>query len=252
MEEELNKHREHLEELVEVRTAELNKINKQLKKEITDRKQAEEQIKTSLNEKEVLLQEVHHRVKNNMQIISSLLKLQSKHVKDKKVLELFKSTQSRVQSMAVIHERLYRSKDFARVDFTEYVQILVNHLFSSYGIDPKTIKLHVHIKDVLLDINAAIPCGLIINELISNSLKYAFPGNRKGEIEIVMHLLNKNEMELIVSDNGIGLPKDVDYRNTESLGLHLVAILAEDQLHGEIKLDRTKGTSFQLRLRVKQ
>jgi two-component sensor histidine kinase/CheY-like chemotaxis protein len=216
------------------------------------REQAEKQIKASLREKEVLLQEIHHRVKNNMQIISSLIKLQSRHIKDEQALEKFMSTQNRVQSMAIIHDRLYRSKDFARVDFAEYALSLANHLFSMYGIDQSTTKLKTDIKDIFLNINTAIPCGLIINELVSNSLKHAFPDSKKGEIKITMHALNKKEIELTVTDNGIGLPKDIDIRKTESLGLHLVTILAEDQLHGKIKLDRTKGTSFQIKLRVKQ
>lgn len=220
--------------------------------DISEHKRAEEKIKASLKEKEVLLQEVHHRVKNNMQIISSLFNLQSRRIKDKKAYEIFKSSQNRVRSMALIHERLYQSKDFARIDCTEYVQVLTRHLFSSYGINPNVIKLNINIKDVLMDINTAIPCGLIINELVSNSLKHGFPGGKKGEIKIAMHPLNENEIELIVSDNGIGLPEEVDFRDTESLGLHLVTILAEDQLHGEIKLDRTRGTSFHIRFRVKR
>jgi PAS domain S-box-containing protein len=220
--------------------------------DITERKQAEEQIKASLREKDVLLQEIHHRVKNNMQIISSLIKLQSRHIKDEQALETFMSTQNRVLSMAIIHDRLYRSKDFARVDFAEYALSLANHLFSVYGIDLSTTKLKTDIKDIFLDINTAIPCGLIINELVSNSLKHAFPDSKKGEIKITMRALNKKEIELTVTDNGIGLPKDIDIRKTESLGLHLVTILAEDQLHGKIKLDRTEGTSFQIKLRVKQ
>lgn len=215
---------------------------------ITERRKAEEKIKRSLREKEVLLQEIHHRVKNNMQIISSLHKLQSKQIKDKQALEIFKSTQNRVKSMALIHERLYQSKDFARVDLADYVRSLTSNLFSSYGISRAAIKLNIDIKDVSLDINTAIPCGLIINELVSNSLKHGFPDGEKGEINIIMHPSNENKIALIVSDNGIGIPEEVDFRNTESLGLHLVTILAENQLHGEIKLDRTKGTRFQIRL----
>ena len=237
---------------IKKRSEQLKEINIKLNEQISIRKKAEEQIKASLREKEVLLQEIHHRVKNNMQIISSLLKLQSRQSGDEKIVETFKSTQNRVQSMAIIHDRLYRSKDFARVDFDEYVHSLANHLFSVHGIDPSTTKLKTDIKDIFLDINTAIPCGLIINELVSNSLKHAFPKGEKGEIKIAMHPSNKNEVELIVSDNGVGLPKEMDFRATESLGLHLVTILAEDQLHGDIKLDRTRGTSFQIKLRVKQ
>jgi PAS domain S-box-containing protein len=220
--------------------------------DITEKKRAADQIKASLKEKEVLLQEVHHRVKNNMQIISSLFNLQSGRIKDKQAFEIFKSSQNRVRSMALIHERLYQSKDLTRVDFAEYSQSLATHLFSSYGINPDVIKFYINIKDVFLDINTAIPCSLIINELVSNSLKYAFPGNKKGEIKIAANPPNKNEVELIVSDNGVGLPKKMDFRKTDSLGLHLVNLLAEDQLHGNIKLDRTKGTSFHIRFKVKR
>jgi len=220
--------------------------------DITERKRSEDQIRASLKEKEILLQEVHHRVKNNMQIISSLFSLQSGHIKDKQAFEIFKSSQHRVRSMALIHERLYQSKDFTRVDFAEYAQSLSSHLFSSHGINPGAVKLNLKIKDVFLDLNTAIPCGLIINELVSNSLKHAFTEDKKGKIEIAMHPLNKDEMEVIVSDNGVGLPKKVDFRKTDSLGLHLVNILAEDQLHGDIKLDRTKGTSFHIRFKVKR
>ena len=219
---------------------------------IIEEKQAKEQIKASLNEKEVLLQEIHHRVKNNMQIISSLVKLQSRHITDNDALETFRSTQNRVRSMALIHERLYQSKDFARVDFDEYVRCLASNLFNAYTVAPGDINLRINIKDVLLDINTAIPCGLIINELVSNSLKHAFPNGKKGEIQIFMHPLNKNDIELTVSDNGVGVPENVDFRNTESLGLHLVTILAEDQLHGEIKMERNEGTKFHIRLRIRK
>jgi PAS domain S-box-containing protein len=218
-------------------------------RDITERKRAEEQIIASLREKEILMQEIHHRVKNNMQIISSLSKLQSRHLKDEKMLELFKSTQNRVQSMAIIHDRFYKSKDLARVDFAEYVHSLANHLYSVHGIDQKDIKLNLRVQDVYLDINTAIPCGLIINELVSNSLRHAFPKGKKGKIEIAMSPSSKSEIELIVSDSGIGIPKELDFRKTESLGLHLVAILAEDQLHGKIELNREKGTEFQIQIR---
>jgi two-component sensor histidine kinase len=154
--------------------------------------------------------------------------------------------------MAIIHEKLYKSKDFAGVDFAGYIQILAKHLFNVYGVDPKAIKININIKDVLLNINTAIPCGLIINELLSNSLKYAFPDGKKGEISIAIHPIDKNEMELIVNDNGVGLPEEIDIKHTESLGLHLVTILVEDQLQGDIKLDRTGGTRFYIRIKVSQ
>ena len=185
-----------------------------------------------------------------MQIISSLIKLQSQVVMDEKALETFKSTQNRVRSMALVHDSIYKSKDLTRVDVAEYVQGLSDYLFNIYGSDPKAIKLNVNIKNVFLDINTAIPTGLIINELVSNSLKHAFPKGKKGEIKVAMHPLNKKEIELIVSDNGIGLPKKLDFRNTKSLGLHIVSLLAENQLHGEIVLNRDSGTEFQIKIKM--
>ncbi len=219
--------------------------------DITKRKKAEEKIKASLREKEVLLNEVHHRVKNNMQIISSLLSLQSAQTKDKQALKTLKECQNRIKSIALIHGRLYQSGDFAKVDFTEYVQSIVTHLYRSYGINSNTIQLDLKIKDIYLDLNAAIPCALIINELLTNSLKHGFPDGRKGKINIVIQPLNKGKCEMIISDNGIGLAEEIDISETESLGLHLVNILAKDQLDGDIKLDRTKGTHFCIQFETK-
>ncbi len=216
-----------------------------LRRDITERKRAEEQIKASLNEKEVLLKEIHHRVKNNMQVIISLLNLQSKHVKDKHDLEIFKDSQNRVKSMALIHEELYQSEDLARIDLAEYVQNVTSHLFNMYRVSPAAIKLVADIKDDPLDINTAIPCGLIINELVSNSLKYAFPNNREGEIQIKLYASKDDTFSLIVRDNGIGLPEDLDFRDTESLGLQLVVALVE-QLKGTVELDRSEGTAFEI------
>ena len=221
-------------------------------RDITERKRTEEQIKTSLKEKEILLQEIHHRVKNNMQIISSLLNLQSRHIKDKQSLELFKSSQNRVKSMALIHERLYQSKDFNKVDVADYVRGLTNHLFITFGVNKDIISLKVNIKNIFLNVDTAIPCGLIINEIVSNSLKHAFPDGKKGEIKISVHPLNKNEVELVVSDNGVGMPEEMDLKSTSSLGLNLVSMLVKDQLHGEIKLDKKGGTTFRFRLSIKK
>jgi len=214
-------------------------------RDITERKRTEEQIKASLREKEVLLKEIHHRVKNNMQVIISLLNLQSKHVKDKHDLEIFKDSQNRIKSMALIHDKLYQSKDLASIDFAEYTENLVSHLFNTYSVSSSAIKLVADIKDVALDINTAIPCGLIINELISNSLKYAFPDGQEGEILIKLYASKDDTFTLIVCDNGIGLPEDLDFRNTESLGLQVVVALVE-QLKGTIELDRSEGTAFKI------
>ncbi len=209
------------------------------------RLQTEDQIKASLKEKEVLLREIHHRVKNNLQIISSLLNLQSRYIKDKQVLHVFKESQDRIKSMVLIHKKLYQSKDLARIDFAEYIRSLIADLFRSYKADYDLITLKTNIDDVFLGIDTAIPCGLIINELVSNSLKYAFPEDGQGEIRIDLHWEKEGKFTLIVSDSGVGFPKDLDFRNTESLGLQLACTLV-DQLQGTIGLDRTGGTKFKI------
>jgi PAS domain S-box-containing protein len=223
-------------------------------KDITARKKAEDRLKQSLKEKEVLLQEVHHRVKNNMQIISSLLKLQSRQIKNKKAVEMFKDSQQRIKSMALVHERLYRSDDLASIDFKAYVNALVKDLFRSYKNNNGNVKFNVAVKNVSLGIDYAIPCGLIISELVSNSLKYAFPkdfnNSKQNEINIKLCSRGKNEIELTVSDNGVGIPPDLNYKKTKSLGLHLVNLLVEDQFQGNLKLSRAKGTNFQIRFKV--
>lgn len=213
--------------------------------DITERKRAEEQIRTSLREKEVLLKDIHHRVKNNMQIILSLLRLQSEHVNDKSDLELFNDCQSRVMSMTLVHKTLYQSGNLAEVDFADYIQSLAGHLFHAYNVSVATPKLSIDIKDVSLGIGAAIPCGLIITELVSNSLKYAFTEGTRGEIKIAMQPIKENEIELVVSDDGIGLPNDFDFLDSESLGLQLVVALVQ-QLKGTIELDRSSGTEFKI------
>jgi len=218
--------------------------------DITERKRAEEEIQASLKEKEVLLDEIHHRVKNNLQVISSLLRLQSGYIEDERYAEMFKESQSRVQSMALIHDKLYQSSDLARIDFGEYIKGLAGALFKSHGSEAARIALKTEVEGIVLGANHAMPCGLIVNELVSNSLKHAFPKGRRGEIRIAMRPTAENELELVVSDNGIGVPEDLDFRNMESLGLQLVTILAEDQLGGQIELDRTGGTRFQIRFGV--
>ncbi|MBU7029835.1 MAG: PAS domain-containing protein [Theionarchaea archaeon] len=211
--------------------------------DITERKRAEEKIKQSLHEKEVLLREIHHRVKNNLQVVSSLLNLQSEYVKDGQYKKMFGESQNRIQSMALIHEKLYQSENLAEIDFKEYIISLVNGLVRSYEVTADKVSLVIEVEDVSLGIDTAIPCGLIINELVSNSLKHAFPDRRKGEITIRLRSIN-DMIELVVCDNGVGIPDDIDLKTTESLGLDLVTTLAEYQLDGEITLDRSNGTAF--------
>lgn len=164
-------------------------------------------------------------VKNNLQIISSLLSLQAGYIKDRQILKMFVESQMRIKSMSLIHEQLYRSKDLARIDFSKYVQELTDNLMRSYGMVSSLIKFNIDLDHIFLGIDTAIPCGLIINELVSNSLKHAFPGCRKGEISITLHYSDESSAEdppsliLTISDNGIGFPENLDFRNTESLGL---------------------------------
>jgi PAS domain S-box-containing protein len=212
--------------------------------DVTERKQALEQIKTSLHEKEVLLKEIHHRVKNNMQVITSLLSLQSKTIGDGPALAVFRDSQNRVKSMALIHETLYQSKDLSRINFAEYLQKLVAHVSRSYRIRPDAVKINVRVDDISLPIDTAVPCGLIINELASNSLKYAFPADNKGEINITFDRADAHFV-LRVSDTGIGLPADFDPEKGRSLGMKLVRMLTT-QLCGEIECSNGVGTTFEI------
>lgn len=215
--------------------------------DITEKKVAEKSLKESLAEKEVLLKEVHHRVKNNMQVISSILNLQSAYVKDPGTLQILKESQNRIKSMAFIHESLYTNKDFSRINFSEYITNLVQNLFRTYDVFDDTIKLELNIDKIYLNLDLAIPCGLIMNELISNSLKYAFDIHRGGIIKIMLTLENEF-VKLEVGDNGVGIPESIDIENTQTLGLQLISSLVE-QLEGDIKLDRTNGTKFIIKFR---
>ena len=212
--------------------------------DVTERKQALEQIKSSLHEKEVLLKEIHHRVKNNMQVITSLLSLQSKTIGDARAFAVFQDSQNRVKSMALIHETLYQSKDLSRINFAEYLQKLVAHVSRSYRIRPEAVKINVKVDDVSLPIDTAVPCGLIINELAANSLKYAFPADTKGEINITFSRVDTRYV-LCVSDTGVGLPADFDPEKGKSLGMKLVRMLTT-QLCGEIECRNGVGTTFEI------
>lgn len=219
--------------------------------DITERKEAEERLRASLAEKEVLLKETHHRVKNNLQIISSLLNLQSAQIDDKKVQDLFAESISRVSAMALIHEKLYRSGDLTQVDFADYLESLVDVASETYSILGNPVKFELTNQDVYLNMDTAIPCALIVNELLSNALKYAFPeGNlsNKGLQKIRVEMIHDAGAGYIltVSDNGCGFPDNVDFRNTESLGLQIVKTLTE-QLDGTLELDNEDGTTFTLK-----
>jgi two-component sensor histidine kinase len=210
-----------------------------------ERKRAEEHVKASLREKEVMLQEIHHRVKNNLQIISSLLSLQSRTIKDKYVLEILRDCQNRVHSMALVHGTLYRSENLARINFSKYTQSLANDLCDSYGAGARAISLEIHVDDVSLGIDTAGPVGLILNELVSNCLKHAFPNGRPGKIRIEFHANSDNQYTLTVSDNGVGLPQDLNSGTTQSLGLRLVNVLTQ-QLEGRLGVNGKNGTCFSI------
>lgn len=212
--------------------------------DITEHKTAEKELKDSIQEKEMLLKEIHHRVKNNLMVISSLLNIQSRYIKDKAALDVFRESQNRAKSMALIHEKLYRSTDLKNIDFGEYIRTFATDLYHSIVSDPSLIKLNLNVEQAMVDINTAIPLGLIVNELITNSLKHGFPEGKKGEINIDFRHQNGNFV-LSVADNGAGFPKDLDFRNTDSLGLQLVNNLT-DQIDGTVELDTTDGTEFKV------
>ena len=212
-------------------------------RDLSERQKANEKIKKSLEEKELLMQEIHHRVKNNMQIISSLLNLQTQYV-DGEAVNVLKESQNRVKAMAMIHEKLYQSSDLSTINIADYIQSMIRDLFYFYDIKKEVITYNMDISDIRFNIETAVPCGLIISEIVSNSLKYAFPDGNKGQLSVSLKS-NNDKYELIISDDGVGIPDELDYKNTESLGLQLVNNLV-NQLDGEITLERSHGTKFKI------
>jgi len=219
--------------------------------DVTERKHAEEKIKASLKEKEVMMREIHHRVKNNMQIVISLLRLQSAKAEDKKTQEIFRECQNRIRTMALIHDKLYQSKDLAKINYAKYIDGLVVHVIHSYGVDSNIIALETDLEEVFLDLNRAIPCGLIVQELLSNSVKHAFPQGKKGEICVGLHSDKKGVINFVVSDNGIGFPEEIDFRKAQTLGLQMVNDLTR-QINGTIELNRKGGTAFKIKFSVNE
>ena len=219
--------------------------------DVTEQKRAAEQIAASLREKEVLLREVHHRVKNNMQAVISMLRLQSRTIQSEPAREALAETQNRIKAMALIHETLYQSENLSGIALRSYVNRLVRNLCGAHGARGLLAKLTVDVGEVALDLDTAVPVGLVINELVSNSLEHAFPDRKPGEIRIAVHPADDDEIELVVSDDGVGLPQDIELRSTATLGLRLVTRLVEDQLGGNLDIDRTGGTRFTVRFRHK-
>ena len=213
-----------------------------ISRNVTDTVEYEEKLIESVKEKEVLLKEVHHRVKNNLQVINSILNLQSSYVKDEETLQIIIESQNRIRSMAYIHESLYQTKDFSSISFDNYISNLIQNLVHSYDVSTEKTKLTLNIEKVKLALDQAIPCGLILNELITNSLKYAYPAEKGGEIEISVREVD-GKVHIMVKDFGIGLPKGFKIEESDSLGLSLVDTLI-DQLDGELILKTEKGTEF--------
>jgi PAS domain S-box-containing protein len=215
--------------------------------DIGDRKKSEDQLQRSLREKEILLREVHHRVKNNMQVISGLIELQSAQISDPETHRLFQESYERIKTMALIHESLYRSEDFARIDFSIYLDKLISYLLSSYGRSRDEISVDIRLQVIYMNMDIAVPCGLIANELISNSLKHGFPGGRRGTISIRLENAGEKECEFMVSDDGVGFPPGLDFRKTPSFGLQLINGLASHQMRGTVELRKGTGTTFVIR-----
>jgi two-component sensor histidine kinase/CheY-like chemotaxis protein len=214
-----------------------------------ERKQAEEQLKTSLREKEVLLRELYHRTKNNMEVISSLIHLHILNTTDERVLKPFKEMQGRILAMSLVHEKLYKSQNLSSIDTGDYIGSLANTVLASFGNADKNITLKINADNVPLNIDLAIPCGLIINELMTNALKYAFPNSNSGQISISLHSRPDDEIELVFADNGVGLPDNFNLKQAETLGTKIVFSLATGQLEGKIDLLRNKGTEYRIRFK---
>jgi PAS domain S-box-containing protein len=217
-------------------------------RDITERKRVEDQVRVSLKEKEVLLKEIHHRVKNNLAVVQSLLNLQAGKIKDPQAQEAFKESRDRIRSMALVHEKLYQSPDLAHIDMADYLRDLSTRLFYSSQVSPDKVKLKLEMEGVQIGINTAVPMGLILNELISNALKHAFPGGREGKIRVGLARVDGGMIRLTVENNGIGFPEEVDFRKAKSMGFQVVTALVE-QLGGTIEMKRDKGTVFTITFR---
>jgi two-component sensor histidine kinase len=241
---------ELLKELQEAlsKNAELDRLLQECRKSEAELRQCEEQLQEAVRVKEVLVREVHHRVKNNLQVMSSLLRLQTRYTRDEAARQILNDSQSRMQAMAVVHELLFESEDLGTVDRGEYLSRIARHLYESQGVSPERVALHIQAQHVSCTIETAVPLGLIVNELVSNCLEHAFPGERQGEITIATEKIGENEWEVIVSDNGVGLPKDLDPARSGTFGLYLVHALA-GQLRGSVELTGTDGLKVRVRFK---
>ena len=220
--------------------------------DMTAQKKAAEQLKKNLKEKELLLQETHHRVKNNLQVISSLINLQTHNLNNAELNEISKETQNRIRSMAYVHDELYHSKDTQQINCHQYIDRLAGELYRTYSHENHQIQLNLNVQHIFLDINYAVPLGIIITELLSNALKYAFPENWQNhpQINVMMHQTTGNQLVLVVKDNGVGIPQNIDLKKGDTLGLQLVSMLVEDQFKGKVSVERKNGTQFKISFKI--
>ena len=219
-------------------------------KSITEQKQAEDQLKTALKEKEVLLREIHHRVKNNLQVVSSLLNMQARTAKNKEAIDVLAESRNRINAMALIHSQLYENSDLSAIHMKGFVDKLLGQILQSYPVQDTKISSIVHVVDYPLPISIAVPLGLIVNELLSNAFKHAFVNRKEGEIVVVLRAAAEGLVSLTVSDDGVGLPERFDFKTSETLGLHVVKILVEEQLDGNLEVIRDNGTTFKIEFKL--
>jgi two-component sensor histidine kinase len=220
-------------------------IEQRVQEQTAELAQANAALQDALGQAQVLLRELHHRVKNNLQVIASLLNLQSASLQDPHIQAIFQDCQERIRAMALVHELLYQSHNLGRIKLAHYLEALAKQLFASYRIDPERVRLSIQADEVLLDVNTAVPCGLLCHELISNCLKHAFPGQQSGDVTITIRAIPAGQLTVTIHDTGIGFPESVDFHKTESLGLQVACLLTR-QLQGTMTLARAGGTCFTL------
>ncbi len=243
---ELEKYRTHLEDIVKDRTTDLRMINEKFLKEIAERILIEEKMDASLKEKDILMTEINHRVGNNLQVIYGMLNMQLDYIQDTHSVAVFRGCQNRIMSMALVHDILYKSRDVAHIDFEDYVSRLSRRIYSSYGVSHELVVLKMDIEKISVSIDTAITSGLIINEILSNSLIHAFPGGAKGKIWIRLRSMSDDSFELTIGDNGVGLPEGFDFRSTETFGLKTVASYENSKSWGRFELSTTGGTEYRI------
>jgi two-component sensor histidine kinase len=237
--------RNELERRVDARTRELQQANLALAAEIREHERAEAELRAALGEKEVLLKEVHHRVKNNLQIVNSLFSLQGEAAKDPALTDALLDGQSRIRAMSLIHEKLYASPDLARLDFGDYLRVLVAHLYRIYRPHAAPVTLDLDLPALWVSVDIAVPCGLIVNELVANALKHAFPGGRSGALVVRLTPPEAGMLRLTVADDGVGMPEGFNLKQPGSLGLQLAVMLTK-QIDGRIEMQQGEGTRFEI------